>query len=133
MSLLEAPFLPKGGSVEVLLSLACSETGGSATVSPVVSGLGRQSGTASSNPACSTGESSGLRFCCVTPHRMNGPAGSDFHDCRAAALDLVGSEPDHFDRRGSRQPRDADHRIRTPRTGMRWSVHRSHSRMGFCY
>jgi len=27
MSLLEAPFLPKGGSVEVLLSLACSGTG----------------------------------------------------------------------------------------------------------
>jgi len=36
MRLLEAHFLPKGGSVEVLLSLACSGTGGSATVSPVV-------------------------------------------------------------------------------------------------
>jgi hypothetical protein len=34
MRLLEAPFLPKGGSVEVLLSLACSGMGGSATVSP---------------------------------------------------------------------------------------------------
>ena len=35
---------------------------------------------------------------------------------RAAALDPVGSEPDHLDRRGSRQPRGADHRISAPRT-----------------
>ena len=34
---------------------------------------------------------------------------------RAAALDLIGSEPDHFDRRRSRQPRGAAHRLSAPR------------------
>src|SRR5262245_20497458 len=44
------------------------------------------------------------------------PAGIDFRAGRAAALDAVGSEPDNLDRRCSRQPRDADHRISAPRT-----------------
>jgi len=44
-----------------------------------------------------------------------GPAGNDLRTHRAAALDPVGSEPDHFDRRRSRQPRGADHRLSAPR------------------
>ena len=43
-----------------------------------------------------------------------GPAGNDLRTHRAAALGTVGSEPDHFDRRRSRQPRSADHRLSVP-------------------
>src|SRR6516164_3576629 len=43
-----------------------------------------------------------------------GPAGNYLRTHRAAALDHVGSEPDHFDRRRSRQPRSADHRLSVP-------------------
>src|SRR6516164_6659223 len=44
-----------------------------------------------------------------------GPAGTDLRTHRAAALDPVGSEPDHLDRSASWQPRGADHRLSATR------------------